>query len=146
MRAAAPAPGAFAKRVADRSADVFYVRIYKDMTVDERKHAPTDSRERLRTLEKKHPTLDRQALRLVVIRKRSPTWPSSDTWKYRWLTHPVPNMREPEKAICFDDYGDDNLAWLYNKASLRDFFLQVRRRRLVLERVVTDSNNRIWHG
>ena len=44
-------------------------------------------------------------------------------WKDRWLTHPFPSMSEPEKAICYlidyHDYGDDHLAWLYNKASLR---------------------------
>jgi hypothetical protein len=54
--------GAFAERVADRTADAFYVRINKDMTVDERKHALKDSRERCRALEDEHPTLDRSQI------------------------------------------------------------------------------------
>jgi hypothetical protein len=56
-------------------------------------------------------------------------------WKDRWLSHPFPNMSEPEKAVCYltdlKDYDDDHLAWLYNKASLHAidcFFMQVRRR------------------
>jgi transposase-like protein len=53
----AAALGAFAERVADRTADAFYVRINKDMTVDERKHALKVSRERFRALEEEHPQL-----------------------------------------------------------------------------------------
>ena len=76
-------------------------------------------------------------------------------WKDRWLTHPFPSMSEPEKAVCYltdyDDYDDDHLAWLYNKASLRAidaFFMQVRRRLSLLERPITTASNnrRVWHG
>jgi transposase-like protein len=153
MRAAAL--GAFAKRVADRTADVFYVRINKDMTVDERKHALSDSREHFRTLEEKHPTLNHQALRLLIINEALADMAVIGHWKDRWLTHPFPNMSEPEKAVCYltnyDDYDNDHLAWLYNKASLRAidaFFMQVRRRLSLLERpIATASNNRrTWYG
>jgi hypothetical protein len=153
MRAAAL--GAFANRVADRTADAFYVRINKDMTVDERKHALKVSRERFRALEEEHPELDRQTLRLFVIKEALADMSVIGHWKDRWLTHPFPSMSEPEKAVCYlTDYGDydeDHLAWLYNKASLRAidaFFMQVRRRLSLLERpIATASNNRrIWHG
>jgi hypothetical protein len=147
--------GAFAKRVADRTADAFYVRINKDMTVDERKRALQDSRERFRALEEDHPALDRQALRLLLIKEALADMAVIGHWKDRWLTHPFPSMSEPEKAVCYltdyDDYDDDHLAWLYNKASLRAidaFFMQVRRRLSLLERpIATASNNRrTWHG
>ena len=153
MRAAAL--GAFAKRVADRTADAFYVRINKDMTVDERKRALKDSRERFRALAEQHPALDRQALRLLVIKEALADMAVIGHWKDRWLTHPFPSMSEPEKAVCYltdyEDYDDDHLAWLYNKASLRAidaFFMQVRRRLSLLERpIATASNNRrLWHG
>lgn len=153
MRAAAL--GAFAERVAGRSADAFYVRINKDMTVDERKHALKVSRERFRALEEEHPELDRQALRLFVIKEALADMSVIGHWKDRWLTHPFPSMSEPEKAVCYltdyDDYDEDHLAWLYNKASLRaidTFFMQVRRRLSLLERpIATASNNRrLWHG
>ena len=76
-------------------------------------------------------------------------------WKDRWLTHPFPNMSEPEKCICYltdyNDYDEDHQAWLYNKASLHAidrFFMQVRRRLSVLERPISSASaaNRIWHG
>ena len=147
--------GAFAERVADRTADAFYVRINKDMTVDERKHALKVSRERFHALEKEHPELDRQALRLFAIKEALADMSVIGHWKDRWLTHPFPSMNEPEKAVCYltdyDDYDEDHLAWLYNKASLRAidvFFMQVRRRLSLLERpIATASNNRrLWHG
>ncbi len=153
MRAAAL--GAFAERVTERTADAFYVRINKDMTVDERKHALKISRERFRALEEEHPDLDRQALRLFVIKEALADMSVIGHWKDRWLTHPFPSMSEPEKAVCYltdyDDYDEDHLAWLYNKASLRAidaFFMQVRRRLSLLERpIATASNNRrLWHG
>jgi transposase-like protein len=153
MRAAAL--GAFADRVADRTADVFYVRINKDMTVDERKRALKDSRARFLAWEEDYPTLDRQALRLLVIKEALSDMAVIGHWKDRWLAHPFPSMSEPEKAVCYltdyDDYDDDHLAWLYNKASLRAidaFFMQVRRRLSLLERpIATSSNNRrVWHG
>jgi transposase-like protein len=153
MRAAAL--GAFAERVTDRTADAFYVRINKDMTVDERKHALKESRARFRALQKEYPALDRQALQLFVIKEALADMAVIGHWKDRWLRHPFPSMNEPEKAVCYltdyDDYDDDHLAWLYNKASLRAidaFFMQVRRRLSLLERpIATASNNRrAWHG
>ena len=153
MRAAAL--GAFAERVADRTADAFYVRINKDMTVDERKHALKDSREHFRALAEEHPELDRQALRLFVIKEALADMSVIGHWKDRWLTHPFPSMSEPEKAVCYltdyDDYDEDHLAWLYNKASLRAidaFFMQVRRRLSLLERPIATASNerRVWHG
>ncbi len=153
MRAAAL--GAFAERVADRTADAFYVRINKDLTVDERKHALKNSREHFRALEQEHPALDRRALQLFVIKEALADMAVIGHWKDRWLTHPFPSMGEPEKAVCYltdyNDYDDDHLAWLYNKASLRAidaFFMQIRRRLSLLERPITTASNahRVWHG
>ena len=147
--------GAFADRVAARTTDAFYVRINKEMTVDERKHALKDSRERFAALAAEHPDLDRQAVRLLAIKQALADMAEIGHWKDRWLTHPFPSMSEPEKAVGYltdyGDYDDDHRAWLYNKASLRAidaFFMQVRRRLSLLERpIATASNNRrLWHG
>jgi hypothetical protein len=76
-------------------------------------------------------------------------------WQDRWMTHPLPNMSEPEKAVCyltdFRDYDENHLARLYNKASLHGidcFFMQVRRRMSILERPFgsASSTGRIWYG
>jgi len=79
----------------------------------------------------------------------------SGKWRDKWLTHPFPNMSEPEKAICYlTDYGDydgDHQAWLYNKASMHGidcFFMQVRRRLSLLERPIASASatGRRWFG
>jgi transposase-like protein len=151
----AAALGAFAARVADRTADAFYVRINKEMTIDERRQALKYSREHFRALEKEHPALNGQALRLFAIKAALADMAIIGHWQDRWLTHPFPSMSEPEKAVCYltdyTDYDDDHRAWLYNKASLHAidvFFMLVRRRLSLLERpIATASNNRrLWHG
>ena len=76
-------------------------------------------------------------------------------WKDEWLSHPLPDMSETEKAICYltnlNDYDDDHLAWLYNKASLHgvdSYFMVIRRRISLLERPIRSRSNvgRVWHG
>ena len=76
-------------------------------------------------------------------------------WHDRWLTHPLPDMSEPQKAVCYltdcGDYDADHLARLYQKASLRAidrFFVQVRRRLSVLERPISTASKggRKWYG
>lgn len=52
-------------------------------------------------------------------------------WSDKWIIHPFPSMSEPEKAFCYltdiQEYDEDHLAWLYNKASpdaIDRFFMQ----------------------
>lgn len=147
--------GAFQPDIRGRRCDAFYVRINKDMTVDERKRALADSRQAFRALQEQRPDLDQQALRLLLIKERLHAMAEIGQWKDRWLTHPFPSMGEPEKAVCYltgyGDYDEDHLAWLYNKASLRAidvFFMLVRRRLSLLERPLATMSNarRLWHG
>ena len=76
-------------------------------------------------------------------------------WKDRWVDHPLPDMSDPEKAMCWltehDDFDADHVAWLYNKATLHgvdSFFEKVRRRISMLERSIRSSSNdgRTWNG
>jgi hypothetical protein len=45
--------------------------------------------------------LDRQTLRLFVIKEALADMSVIGHWKDRWLTHPFPSMSEPEKAVCY---------------------------------------------
>lgn len=81
--------------------------------------------------------------------------PAFGNWNDRWLIHPFPNMSEPEKAVCYlTDRGEtheDQLAWMYYKASLHSidrFFMQVRRRLSLLERAIGTASTarRMWYG
>jgi len=147
--------GAFQPDIRDRRCDAFYVRINKDMTVNERKRARADSRQAFRALQEQRPDLDQQGLRLLLIKERFHAMAEIGQWKDRWLTYPFPSMNEPEKAVRYltsdEDYDEDHLAWLYNKASPRAidvFFMLVRRRLSLLERPLATMSNarRLWHG
>jgi hypothetical protein len=106
-------------------------------------------------MRKEHPDLTDNELKLVLIKERMRNMAEIGHWKDRWLTHPFPNMSEPEKAVCYlTDYGDydeDHQAWLYNKASMHGidrFFMRVRRRLSLLERpfATPSAGRRMWYG
>jgi len=153
MRAACLA--AFQPRIANRICDAFYVRINKELTVDEKRHALSDARKVFQSMQKANPTLSDNEVKLLLIKERMANMAEIGKWKDRWLIHPFPNMSEPEKAICYltdySDYDADHQAWLYNKASMHGidcFFMQVRRRLSLLERPIKTASKtgRTWHG
>ena len=147
--------GAFQPQIKDRSCDAFYVRINKSLTVDEKQHALSDSRKEFRAAKAANPELSDTEIKLAIIKDRLHSMAEIGHWKDRWLTHPFPNMSEPEKAICYltdyGDYNEDHQAWLYNKANMHAidcFFMQVRRRLSLLERPIASASSarRMWHG
>ena len=147
--------GAFQQDIKDRRCDAYYVRINKDMTVDKKKQALSHSRQVFSKVRQAHSDLPDSELKLLLIKERMLSMAEIGHWKDRWLTHPFPNMSEPEKAVCYltdyGDYDDDHQAWLYNKASMHSiacFFMQVRRRLSLLERpfATASSARRMWHG
>jgi transposase-like protein len=153
MRAACLA--AFQPEMQARKADAFYVRIAKGLTIDEKRAAIAASRNMFDTARGEHPDLSDAELKLLLIKERIAHMATLGTWKDRWLSHPFPNMSEPEKAVCYltdlKAYDDDHLAWLYNKASLHAidcFFMQVRRRLSLLERPISTASRagRTWYG
>jgi len=153
MRAACLA--GFQQEIANRSCDAFYVRISKEMTVDEKRRALSASRKEFRTAQKANPSLTENEVKLMLIKQRVASMAEIGKWKDKWLTHPFPNMSEPEKAICYltayGDYDTDHKAWLYNKASMHGvdrFFMQVRRRLSLLERPIKTASKtgRTWYG
>jgi hypothetical protein len=153
MRAACLA--AFQLEIAGRRADAFYVRVAKELTVTEKRKVIAASRVIFDSAREAHPGLSAAEVETLLIKARIAQMAAHGKCKDKWLTHPFPNMSEPEKAVCYlTDYGDydpDPLARLYNKASLHGIdhsFMQVRRRLSVLERPIATSsaNYRIWHG
>ncbi len=146
---------AFQSEVANRSCDAFYVRTNKDLTVDEKRRALSDSRREFKASQAVNPGLSENDVKLLLIKQRMATMTEIGKWKDRWLLHPFPSMSEPEKAICYltdlGDYDADHLAWLYNKASMHGidrFFMQVRRRLSLLERPISTASSarRTWYG
>jgi transposase-like protein len=146
---------AFVERIKNRTTDVFYVRINKDMTVDEKRRYIGEAKKRFNEKSKKFPDLEKYEVILSLIQEELDRMKEIGQWKDRWMHHPLPDMSEPEKAICYltdmSDYDQEHLAWLYNKASLHAvdrFFMQVRRRSSLLERAIStpSSATRRWYG
>jgi transposase-like protein len=146
---------AFVDEIKQQRCDAFYVRINKDLTVDQRKRVLAENRKEWAVLKREHPDLSDSALKLMIIKERMKKVRAIGKWQDRWVYHPFPNMSEPEKAVCYltdnGQYDEDHIAWLYNKASLHAidrFFMQVRRRISLLERPISTSSNpgRKWHG
>lgn len=153
MRAACLA--AFQPEIAARTADAFYVRVAKELTIGEKRAAVSASRARFEQLRVAQPGLSDDEIAVAFIKERIAQMAAVGKWQDKWLLHPLPTMSEPEKAACyltdFGDYDPDRLARLYGKASLHgidSFFMQVRRRLSILERPISSasSGGRTWHG
>ncbi len=146
---------AFCDEVKARKVDAFYVRINKDLTVNERRHALTTSRDEFDKAKSQYPGLKDSEVKILLIQARLSHMATIGKWSDRWLLHPFPSMSEPEKAICYlTDYGDyagDHLANLYSKVSLHAidrFFMQLRRRISLFERPIATASaqGRSWFG
>ena len=146
---------AFSNEIKARTADVFYVRITKDLTVDEKRQKYKEAQFRFAQRQIKYPEMKSQEIKLLLIKEGIASMKSHGKWRDRWLEHPAPSMSEPEKSVAYlsdlNDYNQDHLAWLYNKASLHgvdSYFNQIRRRLSLLERPIhsKSNNGRIWNG
>jgi transposase-like protein len=147
---------AFVDEIKQGNCDAFYVRINKDLTIDDRRKALSQSKKEWNALRAKNSGLTDSALKLLIIKERIKAVKTYGKWGDRWVVHPFPNLAEPEKAVCFltdteNRYDEDHIAWLYNKASLHAidrFFMQARRRMSLLERPIStpSSLGRRWHG
>lgn len=147
--------GSFADRIKARDCDVFYVRIAKEITVDEKRRLLRGAQATFAREAAKHPGLTENEVKLLLLKARIAAAQSIGQWKDRWVMHPLPSMTEPEKALCYltdmGDYDPDHLAWLFGKASLHavdSWFNRLRRRSSMLERPISSSGNRgrIWNG
>lgn len=146
---------AFCKRVKDRTADAFYVRIDKTLTVNERRKAKAKADERFHEAQRRFPGLTGSEVQIELIKEQIAKMQSIGKWSDRWLIHPFPSMSEPDKAVCcltdLGDYQPEHLARLYQLASLHAidrFFMQLRRRISLLERPIKTASNqlRVWYG
>lgn len=146
---------AFRGRISEGSCDAFYVRISKDMTIDEKQKILRKAEAEFAMEAEANPKLDEKAVKLLMLKNRIAAAQTIGPWKDRWVFHPLPNISEPEKALChltdLGNYDPDHLAWLYNKASLHavdSFFNRIRRRSSMLERPIHSSaqRGRIWNA
>lgn len=146
---------AFQKEVKDKSAEAFYVSIEKLLTVDQKRKLKAEAKKRFDELKENNPTLTDNEVKIEMLKEEILAVQEIGSWKDRWVKHPIPNMSESNKAMCWltehDEFDLTHKAWLYNKASLHGidtFFQKVRRRICMLERPIGSSDNggRTWNG
>ncbi|MHB9117308.1 MAG: transposase [Burkholderiales bacterium] len=144
---------AFADRVADGTCDAFYVRISKDLTVDEKRKLKAEAKKELGKRMKASGKKEKE-IRLEMLKERVAEARAVGPFGDQWVFMPFPDMSEPEKAVCplttLDGMDDDHVAHLLDKASLHavdSFFNRTRRRVAMLERSIRSSSNdgRVYH-
>ena len=145
----------FKDEVKAHKAEAFYVSINKRMTVDEKRQITGASKALLRERKADFPNKTDNEIKLELLKEAIANISSIGKWQDRWVKHPLPDMSEPEKAMCWitehQAFDEDHVAWLYNKATLHgvdSFFEKVRRRISLFERAVRSSANdgRTWNG
>lgn len=152
------------ERIKDRTADAFYVSVAKDQTVDQKRALVQSAGRRLRELQKENPGFSEDELKVLAMRQAMLEAKPIGQFKDPWVDHPVPEMREPEKKVCWltdidptpEDKAEcedqlDHAARLYLRASLSAvdrFFMQTRRGITMAERgiVSASSDRRMWFG
>jgi hypothetical protein len=152
------------ERIKNRTADIFYVSVAKEQTIDVKRKLVQQGIRRFQEFQDEHPALPDKDVEVLLMREEMLRAVPIGQFKDPWVTHPVPDMREPEKRICwltgidqpateFDERENqlNHAARLYLKASLSAvdrFFMQVRRGLTMAERGVisASSDRRLWFG
>lgn len=145
----------FKARVKARTADAFYVRVLKDATVDVKRNKVRKAQLKFLNAQAARPGLSEREVERLLMKEKILRAPAFGKWDDKWVNHPIPDMREPEKQICwltgFGELDEDHVANLYLKATLLPvdrFFMQVRRGITMAERGIVSSSagGRAWFG
>jgi transposase-like protein len=145
----------FKDEIKNKTAEAFYVSIEKALTVDQKRKLKAEAKKNYDIIKANNPTLSDNEIKIELLKREIQMVQELGSWKDKWVHHPLPNMAESNKAMCWltehDEFDLTHKAWLYNKASLHgvdSFFQKIRRRVAMLERPIhTPSNGgRTWNG
>ena len=150
---------AFVDDIKAKRVDAFFVRIAKEMTVDKKRTLVNQSRAEYEKMQATYFKLTDPEVRQVMMMFEIAKAGKIGKWEDRWAAHPLPDMSEPAKAVCYltdlrrepPDYDVSHTALLYLRATMRavdNFFQQVRRSINLLERPIltASKNRRTWYG
>jgi transposase-like protein len=99
MRAACLA--AFAQDIKIRRVDAFFVRTAKDLTVHAKRAELSKAKAAFSRMHEANPELTGDQVKLEMMKQEIARAAPFGKWSDRWCLHPVPNMSEPRKAICW---------------------------------------------
>lgn len=85
-------------RVKARTVDAFYVRVLKEMTVDQKLGRVSATKKRLKEVAAAH-GITAEGAELLLAREELAKAVAIGKWGDRWFKHPISDMREPEKSV-----------------------------------------------
>lgn len=151
------------ERIKNRTADAFFVQIKKDASIDQKRNLVRQSKQELSRI-MDAAGCDEDGAKILMALDELSRMREIGYWNDKWLKHPVSDMREPVRLICWltDIDGPEtdlemrkeqqlHFARLYLKASLTEidrFFMQLRRGLTMAERGVisASADRRLWFG
>lgn len=147
---------AFAQDIREKRVDAFFVRTAKELTIDRKRSLLRQSQAQFRAAQRGLPlVLSEYQVKVILMKAEIAKSVTLGKWKDSWCMHPIPNMSEPSKAMCWltdlEGYDEDHRARLFLRVSLAgidNFFQRVRRSLNPLERPIqtASSHRRTWHG
>ncbi len=144
----------FNRRIKKGTCDVFHLRIDKQLTVDQKDLVIAAAKNALDNY-RRDKKMSRDAAAIELIEKAILTIDPNLKTTDRWISHPLPNRAEPNRAVChLTPRPNQDVKALSNHimdVSLKNidrFFMLIRRRISLLERPIKtpSSANRAWHG
>ncbi len=148
---------AFEQEIRSGDAHAFYVRYSKFLNTPKKVALYEKAIETLSEYQANLPDDKKDQAALWLMNDHIKSAAHIGKWKDKWVTHPMPSMNEPDKAICWltersDHYYDDmTKAQMYLDAGINavDNIFQISRRLVnAFERPIGTSSgyNTVWHG
>jgi len=148
---------AFEQEIRSGDAHAFYVRYSKYLTTPKKADLYEKAKESLSDYRGNLPANKKNQAALWLMYDHIKAAAHIGKWKDKWVTHPMPSMNEPDKAICWltentnNQYDDITMAQMYMDAGINavDNIFQISRRLVnAFERPIGTSSgyNTVWHG
>ena len=148
---------AFEQEIRSGDAHAFYVRYSKYLTTPKKADLYEKAKEILSDYRGNLPANKKKQAALWLMNDHIKTAAHIGKWKDKWVTHPMPSMNEPDKAVCWltdnanNQYDDITMAQMYMNAGINavDNIFQISRRLVnAFERPIGTSSgyNTVWHG
>lgn len=148
---------AFQQEIHEGKAHGFYVRYSKYLTTPKKEELYEKAKKILSDYRDHLPLVKRKQAELLLMSDRIESAADIGKWKDKWVTHPIPSMNQPDKAVCWltenshQEYDQLDKAQMYLDAGINavDNIFQISRRLMnAFERPIGTSSgyNTVWHG
>lgn len=147
-------------RIKGKTADAYYVSVMKETTIDHKRRKMAETKERFQEYQDANPGLTHDEVKIRMMADALAAAVPVGKFKDNWVHHPLPDMREPEKKVCWlteigprstDPQYIEQIAERHLRATLAPvdrFFMQIRRGITLAERGIPSASTerRLWFG